>query len=324
VERKREVVHFVAFRATPRASLLYFAATGLLFVIALTGAGSTWSAEANVVHIGAWAALALSPLCLIQLGWSYELVGGELLARRCGRERRRLRLRDYQGSRSFLGMLKLDFDTQSSWVVSGVGRTRQAFLVALHDQAQRAGAWQTAPPRVQQLDAERVRVPLAALHMPVRCVACGGDPASLKTLRVQRGFDALVWAFIDRVELSVPVCAQHARGHARWRAASALGFVPLAFGSAALIKLLSPTAAWSGASIAGLLIGLALYKPLYRMVVRPTTDWLSLGMRGCALSADLTLATLRVRNAEMLLAILAASRERTCLAIDRQNAGSAA
>jgi hypothetical protein len=291
--------------AKPRTGWLYLALTlGVaLYWRWSSGEWLPWP-PSSVFAVLPWLLLLLSPLIVFQMGWSYALVGTELVVRRFGKERHRLGLREYQGTTMRLGYPRIRFRERAVLLISSVNDERQAFLTELQRRAHASGGGPSE--RVRQIDSESVRLPIALLRFPPHCVACAAAASESVRLTVQRGIDLVLFSHFQYVDLWVPACASHAsrRNRARWM--SWLLLLPLTLLVATILMALVPGGVWGGALVIGALISLFLVRPVQTMFGGQILDWLVLGMRATRLSEDLTEITLRCRNRATFETILKA------------------
>jgi hypothetical protein len=267
---------------------------------------------ASIAHVFFWMLLFLSPLVLASIGLShgvsYELTGSELVVRRFGSIRTRLPLDRYQGRTVIGGVLRLAFSDRSVFLLGSPDPARQKFLDAFDAQARANGA--ASAPSAERVGEHGVRVRLSQLQFPDGCVVCEAKATRRIVLRAVRGIEVPPFLIAPSVDVGVPACARHSRMHRGLRfglplAAFVLGTCVTALVLACVVSHPSTV----GVFVVGMVGGSATF-PL-GVVVRldALADWIVLGVRASAPSADLVHVTLRVRSAVLREAILASAHQ---------------
>jgi hypothetical protein len=294
----------IVYEPLKRRRILLWNAALLLTVCQVadlvTGAWIAWPPR-SVLHVLVIMVAVLPIAYGVDLGWSYELTGSQLIARRFGRERKRLALGDLVAIEFVMGLRKVRFAQANIWIMAGPDLRQQTFLAELVHRATHHGV--PAPAPVAQVGHDSIRLRVDLLRFPPTCVRCGAASVTHQPLVAQRGFDVLVAVYIQRVAISVPVCAEHRRARRRARWLSWLAPIPMTLLVGAVLMMTQRSAVWSGSLIVATAITLIVARPFYTMRVGQWLDWWTLGIRASKISPDLSELTLRVQNAAVRAAI---------------------
>jgi hypothetical protein len=290
------------FQATWVAGALYAGVLALLGVLSPDPIWPFFQSGASRLHVFFWMGVAVSPVMLLSLGWSYVLTPTEFVVKRFDRERFRVPLHELQNTTTVMGMTWLNFTTRRVHVVTGPDQDRLLFLQELEFRARRVGGKAPSPVPVQTGEGS-VRLAVSALKFPDACVTCGERPSGKTELEASHWFGLPV---VQGVKLEVPTCAVHRRREqvTRWLASITL----LGLGQAlswALAQQRVGKELWvPGVILVGLVPGLLLLHVAGLLHLKTWIGWQALGVRTSDLSGDLRYVTLHSRSEALMRELL--------------------
>lgn len=296
-----ETFHYRPFQATSTALLLYLALAALLGGLEIAAGGALWPIlqMPSWWHVLFWMLVFMSPVLVLQMGWSYVLTSDELVVLRFGKERSRHRFDAYTGRSMWLGYPRLEFGRVHVRIASGADGPRQQFLAELD-----ARAMKHSDAVVRGLGAKvegnRVTLRVAKLRFPEGCASCGDRATRAVTIRAERGWDLVLGAHIQFVAISVPVCEHHAKTHrtTQWGAYAIVFVLGAVFGTAILSLggVISGAPALEGALLVGGIVGLIAMRIAQAARISRLVSYVSLGVAAVKLDAELSRVTLKVRD----------------------------
>ena len=297
------------FQASPAMLVIYLCVLLCLFGY-LVGAETEAAWPPVPIHSRAhlvfWILIAMTPLMIFQLGWSYALTPMEFVVRRFGNERFRLPLSEFKGNTTVMGIVWLRFAARRVYLVSGVDGDRQTFLRELDARSRRA-VGQPAAAVPKEVDGRGLSLAVDQLHFPDSCVSCGAKPAREALIEASHWFGM---PMIQGVVVKAPVCDLHWRREwqVRWLAHGAVFLLGIAGAVVPAFVVEGPVSPF-GVLIIGVIFGLVLDRAARLLHLRTWCGWMSLGLRTGDLTGDLLRLTIYTRSEALRRALAITQRE---------------